>query len=178
MRWQFPGDGAEGEDAVRHKATMDNVLDLLGVDKIFKQVREKLNQGRDIYSAPVPKLLKSTPNTAGKPCQEQEAHYDYNVRENTPKNMMPMSCLIALHGDSTHVVIYVKYGDGNAYHKIHVHLNPGDMIIFDGYTLHCGGMYRRINMRLFAYFPSVGHPPADVVVFENTDWTEAEVHIT
>lgn len=156
---------------------MDGVLVSLGVNDLFKLVRDKLDQGRGIYTDPLPKLLKSTANAAGKPCKEQEAHYDYKVRANVRKEELPMSCLIALHGNSTHVVLFVKYSEKEAYHKIHVLLNPGYMIIFDGYTLHCGGMYRRTNLRLFSFFPTRKYQPSDVVVFDST-WENGDLFTT
>lgn len=143
----------------------------MGADKLYANLLEELNTGCSIYSEAQAKFLSSVPDSHGQPCQEQFPHYDYTLPD--IEDHPPMSSLCALHGDCTHLIIYREYqksqilmGDkekSHYWHKIYIPLYPGDMLIWTSSIIHSGGMYRRLNVRLFAYHPTNDHKPTNSI---------------
>ncbi|KAJ1439815.1 hypothetical protein B484DRAFT_427558 [Ochromonadaceae sp. CCMP2298] len=159
---------------------MKELLTKIGAEQVFAKLHAKLNGERQgaqaVYDKPQPKFLYSQPYGSGAACPEQVAHYDYKMKQQSgqsnaasevpPSNEDPMSCLIALHGDSTHLVLFRQFRDeqqGQFWHKIYVPLNPGDMVIWTGYMGHAGGRYLRDNVRLFSYLSTKNRKPTDSI---------------
>jgi hypothetical protein len=151
-RRQYPPDHDEVDTQAkeRTKIVMNETLHVLGADSLFQKLQTKLNEDNNdnVYTSPVPNFLMSRPASNGGPCKEQGAHYDYDLQTKKKKkkgvretiisgNEMPFSCMLLLHGDVTHVVVYralnsTTYDEDTQkqlpdYHKIIVRLNPGDM---------------------------------------------------
>lgn len=100
-------------------------------------------------------------------CKFQGPHYDYDWVE--PHTLTPFSALFGLHGSATHVVFWFPCdGDGNnnLYHRVLFPLAANDVIIYDGSTVHGGGEYTSLNVRLFGYFATKQCPPLDLLVFK------------
>jgi hypothetical protein len=158
---------------------MNTIVHLLNAEGLFADVRDLLNEENACYTEPLPKLLMATAGT-----MEQSRHYDYTIKKLPPARQSPMSAVVALHGDMTHITLDIDYKDvvvgKSTTHHIHrliVPLNPGDMVIWAGHIAHAGGAYARDNVRLFAYFPTKAYEPNDSLTFLSYMNTKTDKYI-
>ena len=97
-------------------------------------------------------------------CGEQAAHCDYtpsDITANINDELIPLGVLVAIMPDtkinvwpqSNEIHKYKKAG-ARKIGKVTINMEPGDIFIFRGDTVHAGSNYTHSNYRLHAYMDS------------------------
>ena len=95
-----------------------------------------------------PNILRSLPG-----CQEQEAHRDFEVKDDTEEATLPAGVIVALEPDTT-----LEVWDDDGTNQQTVKLYRGDVLIFRGSVVHAGSAYDKDNVRIHLYVDSRAQP--------------------
>lgn len=86
-------------------------------------------------------LVRSFPG-----CRRQKLHTDYDPTLVERAILKPIGVLVALEAEGADVHIRAEGGDSV------LHMERGQILVFDGDVVHAGAAYERDNIRLHAYF--------------------------
>jgi len=134
---------------------------------IIKQIQDKIKQLFPNHTPNDMVVLRSDKN-----CKIQPAHADYKFKDlkktgQFPKDHeMPLGVIVPLM-EGSYIDVWpeaiggLKHIKNKKIKPIRARMNPGDMLIFRGDTVHAGSSYRKYNIRIHTYadHPSVERDP-------------------